>query len=367
MTQTFKPNIHGYKVLTPNGFKTFSGVDLMGIKPIIRLEFEKDVWIECTFDHKLYVSDSKYKTASEFEIGDAVVTSEGDLKLINKIDLKRKESVYDLIEVDDGHRYYANGILSSNCKFLIFDETLINSICLSNLEGEEPKMKMGQARWYKRINPASTYIISLDPSLGTGGDYAAIQVIEIPSMDQVAEWHHNLTPVQSQVRIMRDIINHIDDKCKDANVTSSIYYSVENNTLGESALMAIDALGEESFPGLFLSEPVKRGHVRKFRKGFNTTHASKIAACAKLKQLLETKKLKIRSKALISELKTFVGEGVTFKAKGGQHDDLVTSMLLAVRMVMTLQEWDPLIYDKMRDQSGLEDHDLPLPIYISSY
>ena len=66
-------------------------------------------------------------------------------------------------------------------------------------------------------------------------------------------------------------------------------------------------------------------------------------------------------------MKTFVGEGVTFKAKGGQHDDLVTSMLLAVRMVMTLQEWDPLIYDKMRDQSGLEDHDLPLPIYISSY
>jgi hypothetical protein len=172
--------------------------------------------------------------------------------------------------------------------------------------------------------------------------------------------------VQSQVRILRDIANHIEGKCQAAGVTSSIYYSVENNTLGESALIAIEALGEESFAGLFLSEPVKRGHVRRFRKGFNTTHNSKIAACSKLKQMIETKKLKIRSKPFISELKTYVGEGVTFKAKAGHHDDLVSSMLLAVRMIMTLQEWDPTVYDKMRDQEGLEDHDLPMPIYIST-
>jgi hypothetical protein len=253
------------------------------------------------------------------------------------------------------------------CKFLIFDETLISSSCLANLEGEEPKMKMGQARWYKKINPQSTFIVSLDPSLGTGGDPAAIQIIEIPSMDQVAEWQHNLTPVQGQVRVLRDLLKHIDEKCREANVTPSIYYSVENNTLGESALIAIESLGEDTLPGLFLSEPVKRGHVRRFRRGFNTTHVSKITACSKLKQLIETDKLRIRSKALISELKTFVGEGVTFKAKVGQHDDLVSAMLLAVRMIMTLQDWDPLVYDKMRDQTGLEEHDLPMPIYISTY
>ena len=253
------------------------------------------------------------------------------------------------------------------CKFLIFDETLISSMCLTELTGVEPKMKMGQARWYKKINPKFTYLVSLDPSLGTGGDFGAIEVFEIPSMEQVAEWHHNLTPVQSQVRIMRDMLKHIEEKCTRSGVTPSIYYSVENNTLGEAALIAIEALGEETFPGLFLSEPVKRGHVRRFRKGFNTTHNSKISACAKLKQLIETKKMKVYSKALISELKTFVAEGVTFKGKGGQHDDLVSSLLLNIRMIMTLQEWDPLIYDKMRDQDGLEEHDLPMPIYISTY
>jgi hypothetical protein len=253
------------------------------------------------------------------------------------------------------------------CEFLIFDETLINSISLSDMEGREPIMKMGQARWYKKINPSSTYIVALDPSLGTGGDYAAIQIMELPSMDQVCEWQHNMTPVQAQARILRDLLKHIDEKCQAAGMQSSIYYSVENNTLGEAALVAINELGEETFPGLFLSEPIKKGHVRRFRKGFNTTHAAKISACSKLKQLIETKQIKVNSKTLVSELKTFVAQGITFKAKVGQHDDLVSALLLVMRMVMILQEWDPSIYDKMRDHTGMEDHDLPMPIYISSY
>lgn len=253
------------------------------------------------------------------------------------------------------------------CKFLIFDETLINSISLSNLEGIDPVMKMGQARWYKKIDPASTYIISLDPSLGTGGDYAAIQILELPSLHQVGEWHHNMTPVQAQARILRDLLKYIDERCSEAGVTSSIYYSVENNSVGEAALVAINELGEETFPGLFLSEPIKKGHVRRFRKGFNTTHSAKINACAKLKQLIESKQLNLYSKSLISELKTYVASGITFKAKTGQHDDLVASLLLAMRMVLVLQDWDPTIYEKMRDHTGMEEHDLPMPIYISSY
>jgi hypothetical protein len=253
------------------------------------------------------------------------------------------------------------------CEFLVFDETLINSISLTDMEGKEPIMKMGQARWYKKINPSSTYIVALDPSLGTGGDYAAIEIMELPSMAQVCEWHHNMTPVQAQARILRDLIKHIDDKCQAEGVASSIYYSVENNTLGEAALVAINELGEETFPGLFLSEPIKKGHVRRFRKGFNTTHAAKISACSKLKQLIESKQIKVNSKMLVSELKTFVAQGITFKAKVGQHDDLVSALLLVMRMVMLLQDWDPSIYDKMRDHTGMEEHDLPMPIYISTY
>jgi hypothetical protein len=253
-----------------------------------------------------------------------------------------------------------------DCEFLVFDETLISSIKLAGLEGREPIVKMGQCRWYKKIDPKKTYLVALDPSLGTGGDPAAIQILELPTFDQVGEWHHNLTPIQGQVRILRDICNYISAECTARGSQLSLYYSVENNNVGEAALISIDEIGEESIPGLFLSEPIKKGHVRRFRKGFNTTHTSKIATCAKLKHLIESNRMKINSKSLISELKTFVAKGISFAGKTGSHDDLVSSVLLALRMALVLQEWDPAIYDKMREEVEGE-WEMPLPIYISSY
>lgn len=367
MTQIFKPNSANYRVLTPDGFKPFAGVSLMGVKPILRLEFDQDRWIECTFDHKLYINNRDYKLARDFEIGDQVVTTQGLAQLTDKIDLKKLEAVYDLIEVEDGHRYYANSILSSNCEFLVFDETLISSIKLASLEGSEPIMKMGQCRWYKKVDPRSTYVVALDPSLGTGGDPAAIQIIELPSFDQVAEWHHNLSTVQTQARVLRDLCKYINDTCIDSTgQQATIYYSVENNSVGEAALVAINELGEESIPGLFLSEPIRKGHVRRFRKGFNTTHTSKINICAKIKHLIESGRMKLHSKSLISELKTYVAKGITFSGKSGSHDDLVASLLLAVRMIMVLQDWDPSIYDRMREEAE-DEYDMPMPIYMSSY
>lgn len=249
------------------------------------------------------------------------------------------------------------------CEFLIFDETLINSVKLVEMEGADPYMTMGQTRWYKDIDPKSTYLVSLDPSLGTGGDYGAIQVFEMPSMTQVAEWHHNTTPVQQQVKHMREILRYIQDRGREKGAEPQIYYSVENNNLGEAALIVISDIGEENFPGLFLSEPIRKGHVRKFRKGFNTTHRTKISACSILKNMIETNKMKINSKPLISELKTFIATGLGFKAKTGEHDDLVSSTLLIVRMAEVLADWDPQVYEKMTEK--VTEESMPMPIFVS--
>jgi hypothetical protein len=156
-------------------------------------------------------------------------------------------------------------------------------------------------------------------------------------MEQVAEWRHNLTPIQSQVKHLREICRYIETRGQEKGGSPQIYYSVENNSLGEAALVVISDIGEENFPGLFLSEPIRKGHVRKFRKGFNTTHRTKITSCSQLKNMLETYKMILRSKPLISELKTFVAHGVGFGAKTGEHDDLVSATLLIIRMPMCLQ------------------------------
>jgi hypothetical protein len=174
--------------------------------------------------------------------------------------------------------------------------------------------------------------------------------------------------VQAQVKILREICKHIEAKALEQGAgTPTIYYSIENNTLGEAALVAVNEMGEDTIPGMFLSEPIKKGHVRRFRRGFNTTNVAKIAACAKLKQLVEQKKITIYSKSLISELKTFIAQGITFKAKQTEHDDLVAALLLAVRMIMMLGDWDPAVYTKLVEDARIEDYELPMPIHISSF
>ena len=252
------------------------------------------------------------------------------------------------------------------CEFLIYDETLINSLKLSEMLGKESTFKMGQVRWFKKPTPGHLYLVALDPCLGTGGDYAGIQVFELPTFTQVAEWQHNITPVQGQVKIFRDVIRYVQEQLG-PDYPNSIYWSIENNTVGEAALVVVADLGEETFPGLFLSEPVRKGHVRKFRKGFNTTFGAKIAACARLKFLIEENKMTINSKILISELKTFIAAGTTFKAKEGQHDDLVAALLLIIRMSVVLADWDPSVFESISANTDFnEDWEPPLPIFVSS-
>jgi hypothetical protein len=124
-------------------------------------------------------------------------------------------------------------------------------------------------------------------------------------------------------------------------------------------------MGEEHIPGLFLSEPIRKGHVRRFRKGFNTTHKTKIAACSQLKHVIEQHKMKLRSKPLLSELKVFVSHGVSYGAKSGEHDDLVSALLLIIRMANILADWDPKIYEQMTER--MTDDEMPLPIFVSGY
>jgi len=245
-----------------------------------------------------------------------------------------------------------------DCEFIIWDETLINPSHLVEMAGLDPVERQGQVRWYKKPEPQYTYIVAHDPSLGTGGDPAAIQIFELPTFKQIGEWQHNRTPVQQQVGILTEIVRYLNETVNQNN----IYYSVENNTIGEAALISISEIGEENIKGIFLSEPKRAGSGRRYRRGFNTTNSTKIAACSKLKNLIETKRMTIVSKPLISELKTFVAHGPSYAAKPGETDDLVMALILVIRMAMLLQSFDSQIDYSMRD--SLEDIVEPMPFWV---
>jgi hypothetical protein len=244
-----------------------------------------------------------------------------------------------------------------NCEFIAFDETLVDSIRLAMMEGKTPYAKQGQVRWYKPMVKEAIYMIGLDPSLGTGGDNAAIQVYELPGMKQVAEWQHNKTPVQQQLRIMQQIGNYLAEEGVNKD---NVYYSIENNTLGEAALVMLEEIGEEHFVGTMLTEPRRRGMGR-VRKGFTTTHKSKIAACAKLKHWVESDRVEIASKNLLRELKTFVARGQSFSAKEGETDDLVMALILVVRMAQEITKYDDNAFEALSEMNE-DDYDEPMPM-----
>ena len=236
-------------------------------------------------------------------------------------------------------------------EFIIADETLINPNTLIELTGIEPVQRMGQVRWYKKPEKGNIYVVGLDPSLGTGGDPAAIQIFEANTTTQIGEWKHNKTDIPNQVKLLAQINKYIVECTNEPN---NLYYSIENNSIGEAALVSINEYGEANINGIFLSEPGKK------RKGFNTSHKVKLAACAKFKTLLESKKLQINSRSLVSELKTFIASGGSYAAKIGDTDDLVMSTLLVVRMLQQLGDYHYELESHMRDH---DEFIAPLPFF----
>jgi hypothetical protein len=237
------------------------------------------------------------------------------------------------------------------CEFIIADETLINPNTLLMLEGIEPITRMGQVRWYQKPKKGNIYTVALDPSIGTGNDPAAIQIYEANTVTQVGEWKHNKTDIPTQIKLMAQINKYIVECTGEPN---NVYYSVENNSIGEAALVSLNEYGENNIPGIFISEPGKK------RKGFNTTNKSKLTACAKFKTLLESKKLTVNSRSLISELKAFVAHAGSYAAKVGDTDDLIMASLLSVRMIQELGSYHFELDSYVKDH---EEFIAPLPFF----
>lgn len=253
-------------------------------------------------------------------------------------------------------------------RFLTADSTLIDSQCLAGLVSTEPLFKTNHIRWWEKPQANSIYLISLDPSAGVGLDSAAIQVWRLPEMAQVAEWMHNRSDVATQLKMIVQITSFIEREMRAQPQQISepeIFWTFENNSYGQAVIELLNEAGWDVVPAQLMSEPNQSGS--KFRKGLNTNGRTKNQAVTKLKSLIEGNRLKIKSKPLISELKNYVTKGGSFAAKSGEHDDLVSALLMIVRMSQLIARWDDNTASQIRNNDLVEVDDLmePLPIAVS--
>jgi hypothetical protein len=361
-------NLEGLQILTPTGWQSFAGVGIMGQHEIYEVEFSNGKTIKCSEKHR-FVDKFDYEIKTlDLVIDDEIKSENGLVTVISVNKTSEIQDTYSPIEVGNGHVYFSDGIASKNCSFVTDDETLINPLTLVRLSGIQPVYYTGTVRWYTEPEANKTYLVALDPSLGTSNDYAGLQVFQLPEMIQVAEWKHNGTAPKGQIRVLMATLIYLESVLKENPLQRGepeIFWSVENNSIGEAVLQIIEDTGEERFPGQFITEKKRKGQVRRFRKGMNTTHKNKLSACARLKSLVESDRMKINSSNLIKELKSFVAKENTFSAKPGEHDDLVSALLLIVRMLDVAIGWSQNVGDLKEyiDDDELCDSE-PMPMVV---
>lgn len=244
------------------------------------------------------------------------------------------------------------------CEFISLNDTLIDPMVLARLEPKEPVLRMGEVRWYKPLDYGSAYYVFLDPSLGVRKDSAAIQIIEVPSMKHVGEWASNTVDPAGQVQMLYDILNFIHMEIDPDNDEPDIYWSYENNGIGEAVTAIIENAGIEEFPGTLISEKrtAQSSKVR-HKKGLNTTNKSKLLACSKFKSLVDSDRFTPISVGSIKQLKDFSANGASYSSKGTNADDLVMSLILCFRLIeltKSMDIFDPELIDDVIEKEYRE-------------
>lgn len=346
MTQRLALNTKNWKIRTPNGFVPFAGVSTMGQKQLYKLSFDDGTEIECSSNHVFYTEDGRDIHTNELSVGLTLIGITN--KTVLSIESTIVEETYDIIEVE-GHQFFANGLLCHNCKFISTDPMLFNTLVMANLTEEvlsiKPYGTISDIVFFEPPKSNSIYLMGVDPATGTGEDYSTFVVFDFPSLAQVAEWRSNTMSSVQAYHMLKKVL-HIYEK-----VQSTVYFSVENNGVGEAIVALFEA--DENPPMLaeFISEQGAK------RIGMTTTGKSKIKACLALKEMIERNGITIRSRILVEEMKQYTRKGGSYAAKLGATDDLISSCLIITRLLEEVASFDQDAYDKLYAHAFINEGD----------
>lgn len=235
------------------------------------------------------------------------------------------------------------------CKFISNDPLLVDTVVLANLtevvDRIKPVATASEMVFYKMPSAGNVYLVGMDPSTGSGSDFTTIVAFEFPSMEQVAEFRSNTASSVQGYHMLKKMLR-IFEKAE-----ASVYYSVEVNGVGEAIVALLEADEDPPDTAEFVSEAGQR------RKGMTTTGKSKIKGCLALKEMIERDSIKLRSKALVYELKNFVRKGGSYAAKVNSTDDLIMATVIAVRLLEEISSFDQEAYDKLYAHAYFDDGD----------
>lgn len=158
------------------------------------------------------------------------------------------------------------------------------------------------------------YLISADcaEGIGNAGDNSAFQVLDLNTLEQVAEFYSNSIPPHEFALLLHQL----------GLIYNTAEIVIENNTHGAVVLNILH--NEINYENLFYEEGAKN-------PGVKTTKLTRPKYLQSLQQKLMNGTIKINSKRFVNELNTFIFNVNTKKpeARRGCHDDSIISLAIA--------------------------------------
>ena len=205
----------------------------------------------------------------------------------------------------------------------VIDPTILGEIMKTTVKdplytrGFDNNMWIWQSPDYSR-----DYIITADVARGDGSDYSAFHVIDVESMEQVAEYKGQLS-TKDFGNMLVSVATEYNDALlvvENANVGwatidqiitrgyKNLYYSYKDNVFDSDA---------------FLVKGYDIANKSDMVAGFTMSHKIRPLAISKMDLYIREKACTIRSKRLIDELLVFVWKNDKAQAQQGYNDDLV--------------------------------------------
>ena len=222
-----------------------------------------------------------------------------------------------------------------DCDFITSGRGVIDGLLLEKMKESsvrEPIEKRGidSNYWiWQPPNYTKNYVVSADVSRGDGTDYSAFHIIDVETLEQVAEYKGKIST--------QDFGNMLVNVASEYNNALLV---VENNNIGWAAIQQVI---DREYPNLFYTSKdlqyvdVQHQITNKYRSqernmvpGFSTTSKTRPLIVAKLEEMFREESVVVHSQRLIDELFVFIYNGNRAEAMTGYNDDLVMSFAIAL-------------------------------------
>jgi hypothetical protein len=180
---------------------------------------------------------------------------------------------------------------------------------------------------WKLPEAGKSYIVGVDVARGDGKDYSTIQVFDVETLEQVAEYREKIG-----VDLLPYLVEWVGKTYNNA------FLVIECNSFGLS--VAFDIRDKFQYKRLFYSKNVQDIHVRSTSDykipegieipGFQTTRKSRPMLIKSIIAHMREGNLTLHSPRLLAEMKTFIMKGDRPEAEQGFNDDLIFALGLAL-------------------------------------